>query len=623
MTDSPVSPDSPESSAAPDAFPTAAVRGGGAGAGGSRWLTRYWLLTVLAAVVSIVLVAAATGGGGPTIRIRFDDGRGLAPGNALRHRGIEVGHVVAVDLAADGGSVEVQVELEPVAAATVARAGSRFWIARPQVSLARVSGLDTVVGAKWVGVEPGPEGAEASAEFVGLEQPPTLETISEPARTEIRIRFDEGHGIAPGDRLEHRGIVVGEVIAVDLAPDLGSVLVRVRLVDSARSLARVGTQFWVERPQIGLAGIRGIDTLVGGRYLACLPGPLGAAPLDAFTGRSEPPALAERAEGGLEVVLEGVERFGVDRGSAVTYRGIPIGKITSVGLSTDAAKVEARAWIEPAFRQLIRGNTHFFSVSGVEVSMGWTGIDLDLESVASLAAGGVAVATPDQRSPVVATGHRFVLHETGRPEWLAWRPRIPIGTALLPEGLPPPEPLRVTLRWSEDALVGSNARQRDGWGIVLAGGRLLAPRDLVGTVDADDDVVDGTVVIAAGGVELRPAADRIHPIGGRLAVVATGVVDLGAAVPWPAARLRERPAAPEDVLVITDPRGAILPVTAARITVDAVDGTWAIDPALAIGVDGHGAGVVSRRDGALVGVLVTDGERVRIVPLTRTDLAGD
>ena len=33
--------------------------------------------------------------------------------------------------------------------------GSRFWIVRPQVSLSRVAGLETVVGARYIGALPG------------------------------------------------------------------------------------------------------------------------------------------------------------------------------------------------------------------------------------------------------------------------------------------------------------------------------------------------------------------------------------------------------------------------------------------------------------------------------------
>ena len=58
---------------------------------------------------------------------------------------------------------------------------------------------------------------------------------------DIRIRFAKGHGLAIGDPVRHRGIVVGEVTAVGLNEDLRGVAVDVRLTGSAAEVARVGT----------------------------------------------------------------------------------------------------------------------------------------------------------------------------------------------------------------------------------------------------------------------------------------------------------------------------------------------------------------------------------------------
>ncbi|MFO0264863.1 MAG: MlaD family protein, partial [Planctomycetota bacterium] len=90
----------------------------------------------------------------------------------------------------------------------------------------------------------------------------------EPAGTEIAIRFQEGHGLKPGDTLRNRGIDVGRVLSVELDKDLAGVDVRAELAPAAKALAREGTRFWIVRPTVDVTGISGLETAVGSKYIA-------------------------------------------------------------------------------------------------------------------------------------------------------------------------------------------------------------------------------------------------------------------------------------------------------------------------------------------------------------------
>jgi paraquat-inducible protein B len=49
------------------------------------------------------------------------------------------------------------------------------------------------------------------------------------------------------------------------------VLLRARITQAADRIARVGTQFWVVKPALGLVRTENLDTLVGGQYLEVQP----------------------------------------------------------------------------------------------------------------------------------------------------------------------------------------------------------------------------------------------------------------------------------------------------------------------------------------------------------------
>ena len=130
--------------------------------------------------------------------------------------------------------------------------------------------------------------APRSSEFAGQENPPRLRQSSDVA---ILVRFKDGSGIESGDAVKFRGVVVGEVSDVRLDENFEFVEVRAQLVDRAKVLAQTGTVFWVERPKVNFRdGIRGLETLVGGKYLALMPNPSDGLAQTEFEGAEKPPA---------------------------------------------------------------------------------------------------------------------------------------------------------------------------------------------------------------------------------------------------------------------------------------------------------------------------------------------
>ena len=77
----------------------------------------------------------------------------------------------------------------------------------------------------------------------------------------VTIEFVEGHGLRPGDSVRLRGIDVGIVERVVLNPALDRVEVTAELMQEASAIAREGTLFWIERPEVALSAVRGLDTV--------------------------------------------------------------------------------------------------------------------------------------------------------------------------------------------------------------------------------------------------------------------------------------------------------------------------------------------------------------------------
>lgn len=434
----------------------------------------------------------------------------------------------------------------------------------------------------------------------------------------VTVYAAHGYGIGAGDKVRYLGIEVGRIEEVGLLTEEDPVQVRleIQLRADAADLAVEGSRFWIVRPELSLDSVRGLDTIIGAQYVALLPGPDGARRRTEFTALGEAPLGDEKVEsrGGLEIVLEAQSRFGLQRGAAITYRGVRIGTVVAVGLASDATRVEVRALIRGAYVQLVRENSVFWETGGVEVAVSLTGgFKLDLDSLRTALVGGIAMATPVESGQPVAAGTRFELRADADEEWLAWSPPLPLGSDLTPPGTVMPRLLRANLGWTEGRII-KNRSSRTGWLRVTPEG-LVGPADLL---EVPEDARGGKATLEVAGrtfgldaVVLRElvappeeqgalATLRAKAFGDGWEALASSGSDLLASPPT--RTLLE----PEDLLVVREAGRAPLGVDAQRLRF--TEQGVLLDPRLPVSEAWHGAVVLARSDGAAVGVILFRGD---------------
>lgn len=220
----------------PETVPVATLRP-------SRRFSTTWLIPLAALVfVGVLLFTHLTRARGPVITVRFDDAAGLAPGAEIIHRGLAVGIVRELRPTDTLDAVLATAELTPEAA-LIAVDGTDFWIVRPEVSLDRIAGLDTLIGPRYIAVRPGPAGAPARSDFDGLADPPRL-TPAADGSVRITLRAPRLGSVAPGSPVFYREIPVGAVRAADLAPDATGVLIALDIHPAYAPLVRDNSRFW-------------------------------------------------------------------------------------------------------------------------------------------------------------------------------------------------------------------------------------------------------------------------------------------------------------------------------------------------------------------------------------------
>ena len=177
------------------------------------------------------------------------------------------------------------------------------------------------------------------------------------------------------------------------------------------------------QPEIGFAGVSGLETLLTGAHLEVRPG--AGPPATRFRGLDAPPA-PENPEEGRAFLLRTDRLGGLQVRAPVFYRDIKVGEVESARLADDATGVVVRIRVQRPYTDLVRTNTRFWNAGGAALQFSLFGGGAQKKSLQSIITGAIGFATPEEPAPTAADGAPFPLAKDPDDEWLKWHPAIPI-----------------------------------------------------------------------------------------------------------------------------------------------------------------------------------------------------
>lgn len=220
---------------------------------------------------------------------------------------------------------------------------------------------------------------------------------------EIDITFASGTGIDVGQTpLLYKGIKIGMVsdLTVD-RDDLSQIKVTVTVDRRAiNEVARDGNIFVKVAPKVSLTEITGLDTIISGVYIEVYPGKKSRHELHAlprrfeFTGSDKKPT--QFIDEGVFVSLDSKDgSLGI--GTPVLYKKFIVGQVIDSALDRDG--VHYMINIDKAYAWLVKRESRFWRLSGIELKATLAGVKFSFDSVASLLVGGIAFDSPSGGTP--------------------------------------------------------------------------------------------------------------------------------------------------------------------------------------------------------------------------------
>lgn len=237
-----------------------------------------------------------------------------------------------------------------------------------------------------------------------------IKTVSEQG-PEVTISFKTAEGIEAGKtRIKYKNVDIGVVEQIRFSEDFSHVVVTAAFNQGTESFFRRNTRFWVVKPQLSVRGASGLGTLISGAYIEIEPGK--GAEQSHFVGMEKQPVVTAD-ETGKKVVLVTDKLRSIDTGSPIYYKGLLAGEVLGHELANDRQSIYIYAFIREPFDTLVKGNTRFWNVSGMDISLGTEGLNVRTESLQSLVLGGIAFETPASLEQVNGDVEDlvFTLHE--------------------------------------------------------------------------------------------------------------------------------------------------------------------------------------------------------------------
>jgi paraquat-inducible protein B len=209
----------------------------------------------------------------------------------------------------------------------------------------------------------------------------------------ITIVFKSAEGVEAGKTfVKYKDVNIGQVTAVQLTPDYGRVEVTAKIAKSAAPLMVEDAKFWVVEPRVTLSGISGLGTLLSGNYIGLEVGKSDKKQ-NKFAGLDVPPIIT-RDQAGRQFVLKAQDLGSLAVGSPIYYRRLLAGQVVGYELAEDGKGVNLKIFVNSPYDRYVNVGTRFWNASGLDVSVGTGGVDVRMESLAALIAGGLTFDTP-------------------------------------------------------------------------------------------------------------------------------------------------------------------------------------------------------------------------------------
>jgi len=334
-------------------------------------ISAVWLVPIIALIFGAWLIVKAVSDRGTFITVQFESASGIVVGKTqVRYKGLTAGIVSDVEMSEDLQSVIVEIEMIS-SSKKMLTDKTRFWYVTADVSFQGVTGLDTLLSGSYINVMPDfDEEGEEQSHFIALTEEPPLDQAT--PGLHLSLKTNTLGSLGKKSPVLFKQITVGYVAGFNYESNSDLININLFIEPEYAHLVKENSRFW------NTSGITVSGSLTSGIKVHTDSLASVIAGGIAF-GNSDFEAVMEHATNGQnftlysdyetanmghEIQLTLNWNSGIDRGAAIMYQGLTLGKITEfIRIDPLERIIVASAIINPRIIPYLTSDSQFFVVA--------------------------------------------------------------------------------------------------------------------------------------------------------------------------------------------------------------------------------------------------------------------
>lgn len=321
----------------------------------------------------------------------------------VMYRGLEAGFVQDIEINDDSDkTVTAHILLDP-RAEIILRQNTRFWLVKPEIAATGIQNLGTLFSGAYITFQPG-EG-KFRDHFAILPEPPP-QTPLRKGRSFV-LASENPINLSVKSPVYFKNIQVGEVVDIDLAKSARTVHTSLFIYQKYLHLLSQKSVFWMHSGlEIDASIDQGLEVstgplanLLNGGISFTTPDKLknqkAVSPEEGFefmlydSYKDAVTQVPDLRPAGRHFLIQSKDAQSLSVGAPILHKNIKIGELEGFRLTADQQNVLIECFVYDQFKSLINQRTRFFNSSGLQLSGGLDGINLQTGSLHSILAGGI------------------------------------------------------------------------------------------------------------------------------------------------------------------------------------------------------------------------------------------
>ncbi len=229
---------------------------------------------------------------------------------------------------------------------------------------------------------------------------------------EIKIIFPQNESLVAGQSVvKFRNIPAGKVTKIYADEESDGVVVVVRMNNKqSKPYLTEHAKFWIIKPEVGLSGISGLDTLISGTYINVYSKAGGKNFKEKFIGLTQPYRDSMEGEYFHLLSFDGKD---VSVGMPIFYKNIKVGQVEYLYLGLNNKSVDTIVFIDKQYTHLVHDDSKFWVKSMLNVDFSKGNLDVNIAPVKFILQGGIVFSSPgNEKHASVSNNRIFIIYKS-------------------------------------------------------------------------------------------------------------------------------------------------------------------------------------------------------------------